>query len=56
MKKVIFIIIGAIVVIALVVVIIILRVDEDNWICTNGSWQKHGHPSSPQPTTTCQNK
>ncbi len=26
---------------------------EDNWICQNGSWQKHGQPNFPAPTTEC---
>lgn len=27
--------------------------DEDNWICANGQWIAHGHPSTPKPTTGC---
>jgi hypothetical protein len=26
---------------------------EDNWICQNGEWVKHGNPSKPQPTDAC---
>lgn len=26
---------------------------EDNWICQNGGWVRHGNPSSIQPTSTC---
>lgn len=26
---------------------------EDNWICQNGQWVKHGNPSSPAPTAEC---
>lgn len=26
---------------------------EDNWICKDGSWQKHGQPSFPAPQTEC---
>jgi hypothetical protein len=26
---------------------------EDDWICQNGAWVKHGNPSSPEPTTPC---
>jgi hypothetical protein len=29
---------------------------EDNWICQNGAWVKHGNPSSPAPTTFCENQ
>jgi len=28
---------------------------EDNWICQNGQWIKHGNPSSPAPSTGCKN-
>lgn len=30
-----------------------LRGDEDNWLCQNGQWIKHGNPSLPQPNTAC---
>jgi hypothetical protein len=43
-------------IIALVVVIIVgLRffTPEDGWICENGTWQRHGNPSSPMPTKDC---
>ncbi len=26
---------------------------EDNWICQNGQWVRHGVPLAPQPTTPC---
>ena len=26
---------------------------EDDWICQNGEWVKHGMPSAPKPTTPC---
>ncbi|HNX10983.1 MAG TPA: DUF2178 domain-containing protein [bacterium] len=26
---------------------------EDNWVCTNGSWEKHGQPGFPAPQTEC---
>lgn len=26
---------------------------EDNWICQNNEWVKHGNPSAPQPTEPC---
>jgi len=26
---------------------------EDDWICVNGQWVKHGNPSSEKPTTGC---
>jgi hypothetical protein len=27
---------------------------EDNWICQNGEWVKHGNPSSLKPTKACE--
>lgn len=26
---------------------------EDNWLCQNGQWVKHGNPNSPRPETGC---
>ncbi len=26
---------------------------EDDWICVNGEWVKHGMPSAPMPTESC---
>jgi uncharacterized protein len=26
---------------------------EDNWICVNNQWVKHGNPSQPMPTSGC---
>lgn len=26
---------------------------EDNWLCDNGQWVKHGNPSAPMPTSGC---
>lgn len=45
------------VIIVLLLSILILRIvlggDEDTWICKNGTWIQHGHPSDPMPTTQC---
>jgi len=27
---------------------------EDNWICQNGEWTKHGKPTFPAPTVACE--
>lgn len=27
--------------------------DEDTWICVEGQWLAHGHPSAPMPTREC---
>ncbi|HUW21426.1 MAG TPA: hypothetical protein VMW41_02030 [Candidatus Bathyarchaeia archaeon] len=29
---------------------------EDDWICVNGQWVRHGYPSAPMPETECPNK
>lgn len=26
---------------------------EDDWICVNNQWVKHGNPSGPKPTGIC---
>lgn len=32
---------------------VLFRINEDNWICKNGEWVKHGNPSSSEPTQKC---
>jgi len=27
--------------------------NEDSWICVNGQWVEHGHPSTPMPEAQC---
>jgi len=34
-------------------VLVVLRGSEDDWICQNGKWVKHGNPSASMPTTPC---
>jgi len=36
-------------------IIISLRVitGEDDWMCQNGVWVKHGQPNAPPPQTEC---
>lgn len=47
------------IIIVVVVVVVILgvfayfRFNEDTWLCQNGQWVKHGHPSSAAPTSGC---
>jgi hypothetical protein len=38
------------------IVLVVLRGDEDDWICADGAWQKHGHPSAAMPTSGCGEK
>ena len=33
--------------------LMILRGSEDDWICENGEWAKHGVPSAPKPSEPC---
>ncbi|MFA5050587.1 MAG: GerMN domain-containing protein [Patescibacteria group bacterium] len=41
----------------LVIIVLVLRFliggPEDNWICSNGQWIKHGNPSASMPTQSC---
>jgi len=30
-----------------------LLAGEDDWMCQNGQWIKHGQPSAPMPTRPC---
>lgn len=41
--------------IGILAVRIFLGGDEDTWLCENGQWVQHGHPSAPMPTTGCGN-
>jgi len=27
---------------------------EDDWICQNGEWTKHGNPAAPKPQISCE--
>lgn len=33
--------------------VFLLRLNEDEWICENGEWVKHGNPLATIPTTPC---
>lgn len=48
--KIIYIILGIIVLTAL---LLRLFSKEDNWVCTNGSWVKHGSPMMARPSSSC---
>jgi hypothetical protein len=54
MRKVLIFMVIFILVIVFVVGVIRLFSGEDDWICKNGEWIEHGHPSAPKPTGTCQ--
>lgn len=55
MKKIIFISITIIILAgtALLFGMRFLDGSEDDWICQNGEWVKHGHPDSAKPTSLC---
>jgi len=52
-NKKIFIILPVILTVLLAIVLIRLFSGEDNWICQNNEWVKHGYPSAPKPTKPC---
>ena len=47
-----------IVILVIIISIIVLGIrflsGEDNWMCKNGQWIKHGNPSSVMPTSSCE--
>lgn len=55
MKKVL--IIGGIIIFLAIVVLLEVRFfsGEDNWICQNGEWVKHGNPKAEKPNVPCGN-
>ena len=53
MKKYYQIIFLSIIVVAVIILGIRFFSGEDNWICQNGEWVKHGNPSSQKPETKC---
>lgn len=53
MKKIIPLIIVILAAAAIIIIGIRFLSGEDNWICQNGQWVKHGKPSAPMPTEGC---
>jgi flagellar basal body-associated protein FliL len=53
MKKFYWIIILVLVVLFAVVFNIRFFSGEDNWVCKDGQWVKHGVPEEPMPATEC---
>lgn len=56
MKKTLY-IIGAVIIIAAATMVIFrfgLGGSEDDWICDDGVWVKHGNPSAAMPQEPCQ--
>jgi len=52
-KKIIIILL--IILVLIVIAFVRFSSPEDNWICQNGTWVKHGNPRQDQPTTICPN-
>lgn len=52
-KKVLLGILGIVLVAFIVLIGARILSGEDNWICQNGQWVKHGNPSGAMPTGTC---
>ena len=46
-----------IIIVAILIIWVFIRFviggPEDDWICVNGEWVKHGVPSAPMPTEPC---
>lgn len=53
-KKSVYIILAAILFSFLAVAALRLFSGEDNWICNNGEWVKHGQPDFPAPAADCE--
>lgn len=54
MKKYYLVILLAIFAFAIIILGIRFFSGEDNWICQNGEWVKHGNPGSLKPTKACE--
>jgi hypothetical protein len=52
LKIVIVVIVACVAIIAIVGAVRLIS-GEDNWMCENGMWVRHGNPSAPMPVTLC---
>lgn len=53
MKKIIIIIAAFFLLLLAALLLIVLRGQEDNWICQDGQWVKHGNPAAAMPPGPC---
>jgi hypothetical protein len=53
MTKIILVVVAVVAVVGLALFGIRFFSGEDDWICQNNEWVKHGKPSAPQPTEPC---
>jgi len=51
MKKVLFLLLALLIV--WFFVRFVIGGSEDSWICVDGQWVEHGHPSAPMPEAKC---
>ena len=54
MKKYYYLILLVIIAVAGIILGVRIFSGEDNWICQNGEWVKHGNPNSPKPEIKCE--
>lgn len=47
------IVVAGIIIVILFGIRFVLGRNEDDWICSNGAWVKHGNPVAPMPTGSC---
>jgi len=52
-KKFIYVVVGVLLILLLTIAGLRLLSGEDNWMCQNGQWIKHGQPSAPMPSLEC---
>jgi hypothetical protein len=56
-SKVVRVIVAIIIIVVLVLAVrFIFGGPEDDWICQDGAWVKHGNPSAPMPTVPCRSQ
>lgn len=52
-KKLIYTIVVFIIFLAMAILSLRVFSGEDSWMCENGQWVEHGHPSYPAPQVEC---
>jgi len=52
-NKPILIVISVVVIIVIVIFSARIFTPEDNWLCENGTWTRHGNPTDAMPTLDC---
>ncbi len=52
-KKFVYIVVGVLLILLLTIAGVRLLSGEDDWMCKDGQWIKHGQPSAPMPSLEC---